>query len=92
MKSQPKQRHRERLDQPVDAHRRGYAAPVAFDLTECGKIDLQQHGYDHQPDQHGNRQVDLRDRCRAERMEQKLGTARPRAMPTTMQRATQSVR
>ena len=46
----------------------GNPAPVFPHLSERGKIDLQQHRHDHQPDQHGDRQIDLRDRRRAERM------------------------
>ena len=54
------QRHRERLDQPVDADGRGDAAPVLTDLAQGGEIDLEQHGHDHEPDQHRDRQIDLR--------------------------------
>jgi len=38
-------------------------------LSERGKVDLQQHRHDHQPDQHGNRQIDFRDCRRAKRVE-----------------------
>ena len=38
-------------------------------LPERGEVDLQQHRHDHQPDQHRDRQIDLRHRRRAERME-----------------------
>ena len=38
--------------------------------AERGKVDLQQHRHDHQPDQHGDRQIDLRHGRRAEGMEQ----------------------
>ena len=41
----------------------------ASHLSERSQVDLQQHGNDHQPDQHRDRQVDLRDGRRAERME-----------------------
>ena len=41
-----------------------------LDLPERGQVDLEQHRHDHQPDQHSDRQIDLRDRRRAERMEQ----------------------
>ena len=54
------QRHRERLDQPVDADGGGNAAPVLTDLAQRGEIDLEQHRHDHQPDQHRDRQIDLR--------------------------------
>ena len=37
--------------------------------TERGKIDLDQHRHDHQPDQHRDRQIDLGDFGRADRME-----------------------
>ncbi|MNN40679.1 hypothetical protein D3C81_1547610 [compost metagenome] len=33
---------------------------MRFHLAQCRKIDLQQHGDDHYPDQQANRQVDLR--------------------------------
>ena len=55
-----KQGHRERLDQPIDADRRRDATPMAVYLTERRQIDLQQHRHDHEPDQHGDRKIDLR--------------------------------
>lgn len=45
------------------------AAPVTTDLTQCGKVDLEEHGNDHQPDQHSHRQVDAGDLSRAYRLE-----------------------
>ena len=38
-------------------------------LAQRRQVDLQQHGNDHQPDQHGNREVDVGDRRRAEGVE-----------------------
>ena len=35
----------------------------------AAEVDLQQHRHDHQPDQHRDRQIDLRDRRVAEHME-----------------------
>ncbi len=63
------QRHGERLDQPVHPHGGGDAAPVPADLGQRARIDLQQHRHDHQPHQDGNRQVHLRDRRIADRVE-----------------------
>ena len=54
------QRHRERLDQPVDADRRGNAAPVLTHLAQGREVDLEQHRHDHKPDEHRDRQIDLR--------------------------------
>jgi hypothetical protein len=54
------QRHRERLDEPVNANGRGNAAPVLTHLAQRGEIDLEQHRHDHEPDQHRDRQIDLR--------------------------------
>lgn len=56
------QRHREWLDQPVDADRYADAAAVLADLAQRGRVDFEQHGYDHEPNQHRSRQIDLRDR------------------------------
>ncbi len=39
--------------------------------AERGEVDLEQHRNDHQPDQHRDRQIDLRDFGRAERMERR---------------------
>jgi hypothetical protein len=64
------QGHGEGFYQPVDADRGGDAAPVAADLAERGEVDLQQHRNDHQPDQCGDRQIDMGDRCRADCLEQ----------------------
>ena len=56
------QRHREGLHQPVDADRHRDAAPLLPHLSERGEVDLEQHGNDHQPHQHGDGQIDLRHR------------------------------
>ncbi len=64
------QRHGERLHQPVDADGGGNAAPVLPDLAQCRRVDLQQHGHDHQPDEDGDRQVDLCHGRIADRVEQ----------------------
>ena len=64
----------------------------SLDLPERGEVDLEQHRNDHQPDQHGDRQIDFRHRRRAERVEHGWACVCPRPMPTMMQSATQSVR
>ena len=61
-------RHRERLDRPIDEQGHADAAPVLTDFAERGKVDLDQHGNDHEPDQGRHRQVDLGDFRRADRM------------------------
>ncbi len=38
------------------------------DLAERGKVDLDQHGNDHEPDQGRHRQIDVGDFHRADRM------------------------
>ena len=63
------QRHRERLDGPVDEQRHADPAPVLPDPAERGEVDLHQHRDDHEPDQHGHRQVDLGDLRRSDRVE-----------------------
>ena len=45
------------------------SAPVVAHLSERGEVDFQQHRHDHQPDQHGDRQIDFRHCRSAERME-----------------------
>ena len=60
------QRHREGFDQPVDPDRCRNSAPVLPDLAKGGEIDLEQHRHNHQPDENGDRDVDLRDGCLAE--------------------------
>ena len=42
--------------------------PEAGIPTQRAEVNLQQHGDDHQPDENGNRQIDLRHRRRAEGM------------------------
>jgi hypothetical protein len=54
------QRHRKRLDRPVDEGRNTDAAPVLADLAERAKVDLQQHRHNHEPDEDSDRQIDLR--------------------------------
>src|ERR1700722_8467500 len=62
------QRHRERLHEPVDTDRRRDAAPMLADLAQRGGVDLEQHRDNHQPDQYGDRQIDLGYRRLAESM------------------------
>jgi hypothetical protein len=38
------------------------------DLAQSGQIDLQQHRHDHAPDQHRDRQIQLRHGCIADQM------------------------
>ena len=65
---------------------------MGSDLPEGGQIDLEQHGDDHEPDQHRHRQVHLGDLGGAEQVK-RAGQERGRARcPTTMQSATQTVR
>ena len=67
---QPAQRgHRERLYRPVDEQCHADAAPVLADLADGGEIDLDQHRDDHQPDQDGDRQVDVGDLGRTDGVE-----------------------
>ena len=53
------QRHRERLHQPVHEERDEEARWAAADAPDRREVDLQHHRVDHQPDQHGDRDVDL---------------------------------
>jgi hypothetical protein len=69
MKSQPSSAIENGFDQPVDPDRRHDPAPVISHLSERGKVNFQQHRHDHQPDQHGDRQIDFRHCRSAERME-----------------------
>ena len=59
-KSQPKKRHRERLDQPVDEEGHEEAARPAADAPDRPEVDLEHHRVDHQPDEDGDRDVDVR--------------------------------
>jgi hypothetical protein len=65
------QRHAERFDQPVDADGHGNAAPLLRHPVQRPEIDLDQHRHDHQPDQHRDRDVDLREVHAAERLERR---------------------
>jgi hypothetical protein len=65
----PEERHRKRLHRPVDQERDADAAPVLLDPAERGEVDLDEHGYDHQPDQRRDRQVDPGDLGRADARE-----------------------
>ena len=62
-------RHRERLDRPVDKQRHADAAPMLAHPRQGSKIDLHQHGNNHQPDQRRNRQIDLGDLGRPDNVE-----------------------
>ena len=66
--------------QPSSAIENGFTAQLMNSVTpmprQCcltcaqrREVDLQQHGNDHQPDQHGHRQVDLGDLGRADGLE-----------------------
>ena len=63
------QRHGEGLHQPVNADRHRDSAPMLLDLPKRAKVDLEQHRDNHEPDQHGDRQIDLGDRRRANGVE-----------------------
>jgi hypothetical protein len=56
MKDPPEQRHRKRLDRPVDEQRDADAAPVLAHLMQRAEVHLHQHRDDHDPDQdaHGH--------------------------------------
>ncbi|CAM5323212.1 hypothetical protein RLIN73S_02020 [Rhodanobacter lindaniclasticus] len=53
------ERHRERLDRPIDEQRDADAAPMLSDLAERTEVHLEQHGDHHDPDQQAHRQIDL---------------------------------
>jgi len=59
------QRHRERLDQPVDEQRHADAPQVLTHPRQRAEVHLQQHGDDHHPDEQAHRQVDPRHLQRA---------------------------
>jgi hypothetical protein len=63
------QGHAEGLDQPIDADGHGNAAPLLGHPVQRAEIDLEQHRHDHQPDQHGDRNIDLGHGHAAERLE-----------------------
>jgi hypothetical protein len=54
------QRHREGLDQPVDAEGYGNAPPVLAHLPHRREVDAQQHRDDHHPDEDAHREIDAR--------------------------------
>src|SRR6185312_12793652 len=64
-----KSRHGKWLDRPVDKERHPDTAPMLLNLAERGKVDLDEHWYDHQPDQYRHWQVDLRDLGSSDRLE-----------------------
>ena len=66
----PQQRHGKRFYQPVYTHRRGNAAPMAANLPDGRQVNFQQHRYDHEPDEDGDRQIDMCQCCRSKRVEQ----------------------
>ena len=53
------ERHAEGLDQPVDEQRHHQPLGLSGDAAKRAEIHLQHHRVDHQPDQHGDRDVDL---------------------------------
>jgi len=59
------------------------------DLAQSGQIDLQQHRHDHEPDQHRDRQIQLRHGCIADQMKDQQLAEGDTGM---MQGATQKVR
>jgi hypothetical protein len=63
------QRHRKGLYRPVDEQRDADALPLPAHIAQRAEVDLQQHRDDHQPDQHGDRQVHLRQLHAAQRRE-----------------------
>src|SRR3954466_9088504 len=77
-KPPPEQRHRKGLDRPIHKHRDGDAAPMFPDLMKCSKVNLREHGNDHEPDEHGYRQVDVCDFSRADGLEETRKTVSQR--------------
>jgi hypothetical protein len=63
------ERHRERFYGPVDEERDRDAPPMFLDPRQRRKIDLHEHGDDHQPDQDSHRHVDLGDFGRTDDVE-----------------------
>ena len=63
------QGHREGLHGPVHEQRHADTAPVSAYLAERAEIDLEQHRDDHEPDQHGDRQIHARDLEGAQQLE-----------------------
>jgi hypothetical protein len=55
------QRHRKRLDRPVDEQRDTDAARVGSNPMQRAEVDADQHRHDHQPDQEANRHIHARD-------------------------------
>ena len=58
-KQNAERRHGKRLDQPVDDQRDAQALRFPADILERGKVDVDHHRVDHDPDEHGHHQVDL---------------------------------
>jgi hypothetical protein len=63
------QRHRERLDGPVDEERHTDAPSVCENLAERREVHLQQHRNDHDSDEQADRDVHLGDLKARERLE-----------------------
>jgi hypothetical protein len=60
LEEQPgKQRHAERLDEPVHEARDEEPCGAPADANDRCEIDLQHHRVNHQPDEDGDRDVDL---------------------------------
>src|SRR3546814_20386034 len=55
----PEQRHRERLDRPVDEQSDADPLPVLAHAAQGRAVDLEQHRYEHQPDQRSDALVDV---------------------------------
>ena len=88
------QRHGERLDEPVDEERDEYPLRPFAHPENTGEIDLEHHRVDHQPDQYGDRHIDLAPLPEFEPRRRPVipGSSVPRATPASMQSATQTVR
>ncbi len=58
---QPTQkRHRKRFDQPIDKQGHPDAAYMLFDFVQRRKVNFDQHGNDHHPNEQAHWQIDLR--------------------------------
>ncbi len=89
--------------QPSNAIENGFTAQLTNSVTpiprqcfadraEGSEVDLDEHRHNHQPDEHGDRQVDLRDLDGTHGVEDSRRQMPEHYARATMQRATQRVR
>ena len=43
---------------------------MRLDLAQCGEVDPQEHGHDHEPNEHGDGEIDPRDFETADRLKE----------------------